>query len=104
MGHCDLTPANVIGGFHKLGGHLCECVGGAEHAAQRIEGRLAAGTESGEFRDDLGEPEAWALMGMNVFVGLRYAIWGDKGAQPSPDEIAARVNKILQSGISKPSS
>lgn len=72
-----------------------------ETIAQRIEGRLAAGAASGELRDDLGELEAWALMGMNVFVGLRYAIWGDDSAQPSPGELAARVNQILQAGISK---
>ena len=72
-----------------------------ETIARRIEGRLAAGVESGELREDLGELEAWAMMGMNVFVGLRYAIWDDGDSAPSPDEVAARVNHILRAGISK---
>ena len=53
--------------------------------------------EKGEFREGLGELEAWALMGMNVFVGLRYVVWG--GAEMSPDEVAAGVNRLLAEGV-----
>ncbi|MCK0099756.1 TetR/AcrR family transcriptional regulator [Qipengyuania sp. S6317L1] len=73
-----------------------------ETIAKRIEGRLAAGVKDGEFRDDLGELEAWAVMGMNVFIGLRYAIWDNVGPRPSPEDTAARVNRILSGGITKP--
>ena len=70
-----------------------------ETIAARIADRLAAGTAAGEFRDGLGELEAWALMGMNVFVGLRYMVWG--GADRAPDEVAAGVNRLLAEGVLK---
>lgn len=70
-----------------------------ETIAARIADRLAAGTAGGEFREGLGELEAWALMGMNVFVGLRYVVWG--GADKTPDEVAAGVNRLLAEGLLK---
>ena len=45
-----------------------------ETTASRIEARLAKGMESGEFRPDLEEAHAWAMMGMNVFLGLRRGV------------------------------
>lgn len=71
-----------------------------ETIASRIEERLKAGAASGEVRDDLGELEAWAVMGMNVFVGLRYAVWGDDSGK-APDAIARRVNRLLAKGIER---
>lgn len=68
-----------------------------ETIAARIADRLSAGSAKGEFRDGLGELEAWALMGMNVFVGLRYIVWG--GAEMTPDAIAAHVNRLLAEGV-----
>jgi len=68
-----------------------------ETIAARIADRLRAGSASGEFRDDLGELEAWAVMGMNVFAGLRYIVWGD--GEPAPDMVAAGVNRLLADGI-----
>ena len=70
-----------------------------ETIAERIAGRLKGGAERGEFRDDLGEVEAWAIMGMNVFVGLRYAVWGD--GQRSSQDIAAAVNRLLAQGVQR---
>ena len=72
-----------------------------ETIAERIEGRLKSGSESGEFRDGLGELEAWAMMGMNVFVGLRYVVWGDGGQAQSPEKIAGAVNDLLARGIAR---
>lgn len=74
-----------------------------ETIAARIADRLAAGTASGEFREGLGELEAWALMGMNVFVGLRYVVWGggDAPAGMAPDAVAAGVNRLLAEGVLK---
>ena len=69
-----------------------------ETIADRIAGRLAAGGEDGAMRAGLGEVEAWALMGMNVFLGLRYAIWA-KAGDPGPDEVATLANRLLQQGI-----
>jgi AcrR family transcriptional regulator len=68
-----------------------------ETIAARIADRLRAGAEQGEFRDGLGELEAWAMMGMNVFVGLRYVVWG--GGDVGPDAVAAGVNRLLAEGV-----
>ena len=69
-----------------------------ESAAQRIHERLRRGMASGELRDDLDEASAWAIMGMNVFLGLKYAIWsGDR----STADIAAVANALLEKGIVK---
>ncbi len=70
-----------------------------ETIAARIADRLRAGAAQGEFRDDLGELEAWALMGMNVFVGLRYVVWG--GVDKGPEEVAAGVNRLLAEGVAR---
>ncbi len=69
-----------------------------ETIGARIEERLRKGAESGEFLPGLGTPEAWALMGMNVFLGLRYVIWAREG-DPDFEEIARRANGMLASGI-----
>lgn len=68
-----------------------------ETIAARIADRLRAGAASGEFRDGLGELEAWAVMGMNVFAGLRYVVWGRDDA--APEEVAAGINRLLAKGI-----
>ncbi|MEO0464092.1 MAG: TetR/AcrR family transcriptional regulator [Pseudomonadota bacterium] len=72
-----------------------------ETIGERITQRLRAGAEAGEFRDDLGEVEAWAVMGINVFIGLRYAIWADGNDTGASDDIAAQVNRMLSEGIVK---
>jgi AcrR family transcriptional regulator len=69
-----------------------------ETIAARIADRLRTGGDKGEFRDGLGELEAWAMMGMNVFVGLRYVVWAE-GKELSPDEVAAGVNRLLAQGV-----
>ena len=69
-----------------------------ETIGTRIEERLKAGDDSGEFISGLGAPEAWAVMGMNVFLGLRYAIWAREG-DPAFEEIARRANDLLAHGI-----
>lgn len=69
-----------------------------ETTAARIGERLAAGAAAGSFRDGLGEAEAWAVMGMNVFLGLRYAIWARPG-DPAAAEVAAAANRFLARGV-----
>ena len=99
----------------QLGERRCGAIGGEESDEEvlalgnypvvraRLEqvalDRLAAGAADGEFREGLGELEAWALMGMNVFVGLRYVVWG--GAEMGPEEVAAGVNRLLAEGVMK---
>ncbi len=71
-----------------------------EKTAERILGRLREGAEAGELRDDLGEAHAWAIMGMNVFLGLRYAVWAEKDVRPElVEEAALAANVILAEGI-----
>jgi AcrR family transcriptional regulator len=68
-----------------------------ETIAARIADRLRAGTASGELRDGLGELEAWAVMGMNVFAGLRYVVWGE--SELPPEDVAEGINRLLAEGI-----
>lgn len=65
--------------------------------ADLIEKRLVEGAKNGEMREGIGEVEAWALMGMNVFVGLKFAVW-DEGDHDL-GELARTVNRLLVEGI-----
>ena len=67
-----------------------------ESTARRIRERLDEGARKGELRAGLGEAHAWAIMGMNVFLGLRYAIWSNEG---TPEGLAELANSILREGI-----
>ena len=69
-----------------------------EGAAGRIRARLERGIAAGELRADVGEAEAWALMGMNVFLGLRYGLWGE---DLPPDAVAERAETLLRNGIAR---
>lgn len=67
-----------------------------ESTAQRISERLGDGVRKGELRPDIEEAHAWAIMGMNVFLGLRYAVWTQ---DRSPAEVAEIANAILRKGM-----
>lgn len=67
-----------------------------ESTAARIAERLAAGVAQGTFRPDLTEAHAWAIMGMNVFLGMRYTVWND---ELTAEQIAALANDLLRKGI-----
>ncbi len=64
--------------------------------AQRIEARLRAAAARGEVREDVSDVHAWALMGMNVFLGLRYGVWDDAR---TPDEVAEVMAGFLRDGL-----
>jgi AcrR family transcriptional regulator len=67
-----------------------------EGAAGRIGARLAQGAARGELRDGVGEIESWAIMGMNVFLGLRFGVWsGDRAAA----DVAAVANRLIGEGL-----
>ena len=71
-----------------------------ETTASRIAARLKAAAERGEIvaRDELAtEVRAWAIMGMNVFLGLRFGVWG---SEPAAD-VAAEVNSLLRRGLER---
>ncbi len=67
-----------------------------EATAARIHERLLAGAMSGELRGDIEEAHAWAVMGMNVFLGLRYAVWSSGEDEQS---IAKVARSILENGL-----
>lgn len=67
-----------------------------ETTAARIVQRLRAGAERGEVRSDAGEVHAWALMGMNVFLGLRYGVWSEDG---STSDVARIANEMISKGL-----
>ncbi|MEP2987392.1 MAG: TetR/AcrR family transcriptional regulator [Parasphingorhabdus sp.] len=67
-----------------------------QDTANRILERLQEGHKNGDFHDGLEEGHAWAIMGMNVFLGLRYGIWSE---EKSAEEVASIASSILEKGI-----
>lgn len=66
--------------------------------AERIAARLAAGAERGDLSksDPLAlEVRAWAVMGINVFLGLRFGVWGNE----DPALVARHANALLSDGM-----
>ena len=72
-----------------------------ETTAARIAERLAEGSAAGHLTpaesELAAEVRAWALMGMNVFLGLRFGVWGSE----DPGEVAAAANALLRQGLAK---
>lgn len=66
------------------------------NTAARILERLVAARAKGELAVEPHEAHAWAIMGMNVFLGLRYGVMDD-GADL--DAIAAMANALLKQGL-----
>ena len=69
-----------------------------ETAAARIAARIEEATAKGEMRDDgalATEVRAWAIMGMNVFLGLRFGVWG----RQDPELVASHANAMLRDGL-----
>ena len=64
--------------------------------AERIGERLQKAAKRGELIADVGEVHAWALMGMNVFVGLRYGVWDESEDVAA---IADQVAAMLRDGL-----
>jgi AcrR family transcriptional regulator len=67
--------------------------------AERIAARLQSGKGKGEVvATDSAlatEVEAWALMGMNVFLGLRFGVW----SKDDPAEVARIANLLIRRGL-----
>ncbi len=66
-----------------------------ETTADRIRERLQAAAERGEVRADVSDIHAWAIMGMNVFLGLRYVVWADE----EPAKVAAVASEMISDGL-----
>ncbi|MCW1930970.1 TetR/AcrR family transcriptional regulator [Pararhodobacter zhoushanensis] len=57
---------------------------------------LAAAAHEGEIRDGDAEVRAWALMGMAVTLGERFAIWE---SEVDPDALVTEVFDMLERGL-----
>jgi AcrR family transcriptional regulator len=64
--------------------------------AERIERRLQAAAARGEVRGDISDVHAWAIMGMNVFLGLRFGVWN---ADRTPQDVADTAAEMLRDGL-----
>jgi AcrR family transcriptional regulator len=71
-----------------------------ETTANRIAARLRAAREAGEIGSGFSDREldilAWGMMGANVFLGLRFAVWDDADSEV----IAAAMSRIWRTGFS----
>ncbi|HEX6604723.1 MAG TPA: TetR/AcrR family transcriptional regulator [Sphingomicrobium sp.] len=70
-----------------------------ETTAARIAGRLAAARDKGEvaagYSDKDLEVLAWAIMGANVFLGLKFEVW----SSADPGHIAEVTSRLLRNGL-----
>jgi AcrR family transcriptional regulator len=69
-----------------------------EETGRRIAARLDEGVAARLLAPGDNEVRAWALMGMNVFIGLRYGVWDD--ARPVAD-VTAAVESLLRDGLAR---
>jgi AcrR family transcriptional regulator len=63
-------------------------------AAARGRGEIAPGGKGSE----ADEPRAWAMIGMSVFLGMRYGIWDE---DLSPAEVAETAIELVSEGLRK---
>ena len=56
---------------------------------------LSAAAAQGQVRE-IEEVHAWAIVGMNVFLGLRYGVWS---VDRSPEDVAAIASDLLTYGL-----
>ncbi|MDZ7894567.1 MAG: TetR/AcrR family transcriptional regulator [Sphingobium sp.] len=67
-----------------------------ESTVGRIAARLKTAAQRGEVRADVGEIHAWAIGGMNVFLGLRFGVWDES---LDPEDVARIANDMLADGL-----
>lgn len=69
------------------------------HYEETVAGYVASLTAAagrGEIRAGVGEIHAWAIVGMNVFLGLRYGVWQQDEAT---GDVARVANALLANGL-----
>jgi AcrR family transcriptional regulator len=64
----------------------------------RILERLKAAERRGELKIPVDEAHAWAIMGMNVFLGLRYGVMGE---ERDVSDVAEIVNAMVRGGLGR---
>ena len=67
-----------------------------ERFARGYQNNLQLAAEKGEIRDGDFEMWSWAIMGMAVFLGMRYAEWDE---DESPAKMAEVVTDLIANGI-----
>ena len=68
----------------------------ADTYARSLEAAFGRGEVRGEVSAGDWQVRAWAIMGMNVFLGLKFGVWDD--GRPV-DEIAAAAHALIADGI-----
>jgi AcrR family transcriptional regulator len=70
-----------------------------ETTANRIAARLTAARVKGEISNSFTDQDldilAWAMMGANVFLGLRFAVWDDADGE----RVAAAMSRVWRQGF-----
>jgi AcrR family transcriptional regulator len=70
-----------------------------ETTATRIAGRLAAARDKDEIGPDFNDDDlnvlAWGMMGANVFLGLRFAVWDDGDSK----RVAGVMSRVWRRGF-----
>lgn len=69
------------------------------HYETTVEGYMVSlrdAAAKGEIRQDVEEVHAWAIVGMNVFLGLRYGVWNE---QRTTADIATVATDLLTRGL-----
>jgi len=72
-----------------------------EHYLTFVDGysrNLAAARCRGEIAEGEDGPRAWALIGMSVFLGMRYGLWRQ---DLSPEEVAEAAITLVSEGLRK---
>jgi AcrR family transcriptional regulator len=70
-----------------------------ETTATRIAARFKAARSKGEIAEDLSDRDldilAWAIMGANVFLGLKFEVWSSADAK----RVAEVTSRLLRKGL-----
>jgi AcrR family transcriptional regulator len=70
-----------------------------ETTASRIAARLVAAREKGQVARDYSDKDldvlAWAIMGANVFLGLKFEVW----SSADPKHVAEVTSRLLRGGL-----
>ena len=71
------------------------------HYEDTVDGYLTSlkdAAAKGQLRDDVEEVHAWAIVGMNVFLGLRYGVMGE---DRDVNDVANIAADLLTNGLKR---